>query len=141
VISTQAVVLGQPEGTSLKGVMAGECAQEGLRETSGGTCVGHFLVSQRARVPADGRTEGPLCVPGLGELLSCDTEEQTLNRFWNYWEIGKFATACTQYICAMRDRKLPGASPERIMESVPPCLRRTFQASRARCLFCFVIQT
>lgn len=68
-------------------------------ETSG-TRVGRFLVfSQRARV--DGRAEGPREVSGLGELPSCDTKEPTLERFGNYGEFGKFATACTLVLCGI----------------------------------------
>jgi hypothetical protein len=40
-------------------------------------------------------------VSGLGELPSCDTEEPTLERFGNYGEIGKFATACTLVLCGI----------------------------------------
>ena len=99
-ISTQAVVLGHPGETSLKGVSAGECAQEGLRNGNERDARWSFsCFSQRARV--DGRTEGPREVSGLGELLSCDTEEPTLERFGNYGEIGKFATACTLVLCGI----------------------------------------
>jgi hypothetical protein len=55
-MSTQAVVLGHPVQTSLKGVSAGECAQEGLRNGNERDARWSFsCFSQRARV--DGRAE------------------------------------------------------------------------------------
>ena len=87
-ISTQAVVLGHPGVTSLKGVSAGERAQGSLR--NGNERVvwrwSFSCFSQRARV--DGRAEGPERSPAWESCLVC-TEVPTLDRFGNYGEIGK----------------------------------------------------
>ena len=92
-------MLGHPGVTSLKGVSAGERAQGSLR--NGNERVvwrwSFSCFSQRARV--DGRAEGPERSPAWESCLVC-TEVPTLDRFGNYGEIGKFASACTLVLCS-----------------------------------------